>query len=862
MSLTERVRRPSLRRIPAALALLAGMSVVSAAPGSPSAGLGSGVSSTAYAAGGCSLGANGAIKHVIYFQFDNTHFMRDLANVPSDLEQMPHLSSFIQSNGVILDNHHTPLISHTSQDILTSLTGVYPNKHGVALGQNSYQYYQNGSPTSFTTAFTYWTDTIGNGTYNMLSGAPTAAKPTGTNAPAPWVPYTRAGCDVGAVASANQVLENANVNSKFGANDIATVYGATSPEAQETTAQRNADFVGIAVHCSQADSTSGLCSSTNHGRPDVLPDEPGGYTGFNGLFGHKYVAPLIGGNGTTSLNDINGTPIVDPTTKAPGFPGFDGMTAARSLGYVADMQEHGVPVTFAYISDAHDQNPATTHTALGPGEQAYEQQLKAYDSAFGAFFTRLASDGINKSNTLFVFTADEGDHYTGGPPTTPGCTGATIDNTQNPPVVTPGNYCTYNKTATTTPPGPPFGEVAVGLDGLLSQEQGLNSYTFSVGNDTAPAIYLNGQPASTDASVRTFERAAGALTVTNPLSNATEPLAQYLADPVEMNLLHMVTGDPTRTPTFTMFARPDYYVTATCSGGFNSTPPPVYAPKCVLEQPAFAWLHGNVQQDISTTWLGMVGPGVINKGIDNTTWSDHTDIRPTMLALLGLQDDYSHDGRVLVEDLSPTALPDSLTLHRGTFVRLAQMYKQINAPVAGLGLATLAISTNALKSNTAGDATFSQLESRLQAIGTQRDALAAQMIAALEGAEFSGQAIDEQAAQSLIVQGQALLDSVNTLAGSSAQGFLVTFVSSQPGQGEVFFGTGPGCSGLVNVATEDQSPGTTRHAIFVTGNDLPGTVGSNGISPGTTYWYETVTTSAGGTEINNNAGNCYPVTAG
>jgi Sulfatase len=862
MALTDRVPRTSLRRIPAALALLVGMSAVSAAPGARQAVLGAGNVSAAYAAGGCALGANGAIKHVIYFQFDNTHFMRDLANVPSDLEQMPHLSSFIQSNGVILTNHHTPLISHTSEDILTSLTGVYPNRHGVAVGQNSYQYYQNGSPTSFTSAFTYWTDTIGNGTYNMLSGAPTAAKPTGTNAPAPWVPYTRAGCDVGAVASANLVLENANVNSKFGANDIGNVYGVSSPEAQETTAQRTADFVGVAVHCSQADSASGLCSSTNHGRPEVLPDEPAGYTGFNGLFGHKYVAPQIGGSGTTALNDINGKPIVNTSTNAPGFPGFDGMNAAVSLGYVADMQEHGVPVTYAYISDAHDQNPAATHTALGPGEQAYEQQLKAYDTAFGSFFTRLANDGINQSNTLFVFTSDEGDHFAGGPPTTPGCTGATIDSSQNPPVVTPGNYCSYSKTATTTPPGPPFGEVAVGLDGLLSQQQGLNNYTFTVGNDTAPTIYLNGQPARADASARTFERATGALTVTNPLSNATEPLAQYLADPVEMNLLHMVTADPTRTPTFTMFARPDYYVTGTCSGGFNSIPPPVYAPKCVLQEPAFAWLHGNVQPDISTTWLGLVGPGVQNKGIDNTTWSDHTDIRPTMLALLGLKDDYSHDGRTLVEDLGPSALPASLTLHRGTLVRLGQMYKQINAPVAGLGLATLAISTNALQSSSAGDATYTQLESQLQSLGTQRDALASQMIAALEGAEFNGQPIDEQAAQSLIAQGQALLDSVNTLAGPSAQGFLLTFLSSQPGQGEVFFGTGPGCAGLVSVATEDQSPGTTRHAIFVTGNDLPGTVGSNGISPGTTYWYETVTTTAGGTEINNNAGNCYPVTAG
>ncbi|HEX8917434.1 MAG TPA: hypothetical protein VF898_02945, partial [Chloroflexota bacterium] len=179
----------------------------------------------ALAAGTCSLSSPvGPVQHVISIQFDNVHFRRDLPNVPSDLEQMPHLNSFIQNNGVMLTNHHTPLISHTSEDILTSLTGVYPNRHGVAVGQNSYQYYANGSPTPFTTAFTYWTDTIGNGTYNMLSGAPTSAKPTGTNAPAPWVPYTRAGCDVGGVATANMELENANVNSKFGANDIGNVY--------------------------------------------------------------------------------------------------------------------------------------------------------------------------------------------------------------------------------------------------------------------------------------------------------------------------------------------------------------------------------------------------------------------------------------------------------------------------------------------------------------------------------------------------------------------------------------------------------------------------------------------------------------
>ena len=76
------------------------------------------------------------------------------------------------------------------------------------------------------------------------------------------------------------------------------------------------------------------------------------------------------------------------------------------------MQENGVPVTFAYISDAHDNH--TLARASGPGEADYKQQLADYDAAFDAFFTRLAHDGITKENTLFVVTVDEGDHFAGG----------------------------------------------------------------------------------------------------------------------------------------------------------------------------------------------------------------------------------------------------------------------------------------------------------------------------------------------------------------------------------------------------------------------------------------------------------------
>ena len=670
-------------------------------------------------AGSCQLNSTkGAIQHVIYIQFDNTHFTRDNPNVPSDLEQMPHLLNFIENNGVLLSNHHTPLIAHTATDILTSITGVYGDRHGIPVS-NAFGFFNANGTDSFASSFAYWTDKLSgtnDSTYEMLSA-------DGKNAPAPWVPYTRAGCNFGAVGTANIELENTR-------SDITTVFGPNSPEATEahnnpTLAQ--ADFVGIAIHCAAGDA---LCSNANNGEPDVLPDEPRGYTGFNGLFGHKYVAPQISPSGP--LKDLDGNIIQDPNGN-PGFPGFNGMEAPVSLAYVAAMQEHGVPVTYAYISDAHDQQP--NGPAFGPGQAGYVAALKSYDDAFGKFFTRLANDGINQSNTLFVFTADEGDHFVGGPPSPANCDGVT----------TP---CTYSH----------IGELDASMPNLLASQQGITA-PFDIHSDAAPTVYVTGNPARTDALARSFERATGQLTVPNPITGQTGKLTNFLADPVEMKLLHMVTADPARTPTFTLFADPNYFVCNAFSSGCPTTSP------FVTEEAGFAWNHGDVAPEINTTWLGMVGPGVQHIGVDSTLWSDHTDIRPTMLALLGLQDDYAHDGRVLFEDLYDWAVPQSLRAHRETLIRLAQVYKQINACVGQLGLASLVVSTRALESgNSSDDSTYTNLENKLMDFNSQRDALAAQMSTMLEQAAFHGQAINEQQAKQLISQGQALLDKMNALA--------------------------------------------------------------------------------------------------
>ncbi len=665
------------------------------------------------AASVCPLNSpTGQIQHVIYVQFDNTHFTRDNPNVPSDLEQMPHLLNFIKGNGTLLSNHHTPLISHTATDILTSLTGVYGDRHGVPVS-NSFRYFNPNGTSNVGVSFAYWTDPLFDPTtstptdtlFNMLTAA-------GKNAPAPWVPFTRAGCNFGAVATANTILENI-------ATDIPTVFGANSPQAAEVLANRGqafADFVGIGIHCAAGDS---LCSSGNGGEPDLLPDEPLGYVGFSGLFGHKYVAPVVSPSGP--LTDLNGNVIQD-TSGHIGFPGFDGMEAAVSLAYVAAMQEHGVPITYAYISDAHDAHP--NGPAYGPGSAGYVAALAAYDDAFNKFFGRLSQDGITRDNTLFVFTADEGDHFVGGPPIPANCDG----------IHTP---CTYAQ----------IGEISTNLAGLLATEQGITT-PFNVHSDDAPTIYITGNPARDAAVTRQFTHGLAALTAVNPITGNTDTLAKFLADPVEMKLLHMVTADPARTPTLVMFGDPNYFFFA---GATNCSTP------CVVENPAFAWNHGDVQREITTTWLGMVGPGVRREGVEDDVWSDHTDIRPTILSLVGLTDDYSHDGRVLAEVMRGNSLPSGIQRNPLAFVLLAKAYKQLDAPVGRFGRATLAVSTTAL---TGDDTTYNNLENRLAALGAQRDALAAQIIQKLEAAEFGNQPLDWPSTFSLLSQANQLLKQV------------------------------------------------------------------------------------------------------
>src|SRR5215471_5785371 len=765
-------------------------------------------------ASSCQLG-NG-VKHVVEILFDNTHYNRDNPNVLSDLEQMPALKNFITDHGTLLSNMHTPLIAHTADDSLTGYTGLYGDRHGQGL-TNTYETYQPGGSVVSHSSFAYWTSSYAGATFPNMPyspNVPAAGSPPKTP-PAPWVPFTRAGCNVGDVSTANMVLENTNP-------DLANFFGPNSPEVQQLNAdtdsfkqQETNDYVGLGVHCAQGASFCADAQAVKFGQTtssptavtDSLPDEPGGYSGFQALFGSKYLTPqlsaaansggnrVVGGNSypvfdsSGNLTDLNGATMADSFDNIPGFPGFGPISAAQTLAYTADMLETGVPVVYGYISDAHERKPGQPRTmctnpsgssnaAQGPADPCYKATLASYNAAFAKFFQRLADDGITPSNTVFMFSAEEGDHFAGanvGRSVQPTCTGtpATLDYT-----------CSYATGAS----GPAIGEQFVQIHGLLKNQLGNTTpfYDEPQGN----SVFITGNPGPTDPITRQLERDFGNAQVFDSYDNATENLTQYEVDPEVEQLLHFVNADPNRTPSFTVWPKGDFFMTSGTSdkstaldGCPAGTTAGNAATNCVSVSGAFAWDHGYYAPEIDNTWLGIVGPGVANKGVDGRsaadgpnsadgansnpqlvtpnddpgTWGDETDMRPTLMALTGLKDDYVGDGRVLVEDL--TNPPDKSGQPK--FERLALCYKQLNSSVGQFGTDLILADTAALKTgSSADDSTYASVLSDIKSLGAARDTLATMIKGDLFDAEFNNHPIpganDLKGCESILAQANAL----------------------------------------------------------------------------------------------------------
>ena len=230
---------------------------------------------------------------------------------------LPNLLHFIEGNGTLLTNNHTPLIAHTADDLLTTFTGLYGDRAGMPVS-NSYQAYNADGTTDPASSFAYWTDPIydtashpnaGHDTNPSLVYSPTPPattsprRPRTRSRPAPWVPFTRAGCDVGDVSTVDQELENTAV-------DIPKVFGANSPEEQQLAADpdpykdpETADYVGLAVHCATGSAFCATAKAVKYGQTTPDPDRrsrraartsPAATPASPALFGHKYIAPQLG----------------------------------------------------------------------------------------------------------------------------------------------------------------------------------------------------------------------------------------------------------------------------------------------------------------------------------------------------------------------------------------------------------------------------------------------------------------------------------------------------------------------------------------------------------------------------------------
>jgi hypothetical protein len=271
--------------------------------------------------------------------------------------------------------------------------------------------------------------------------------------------------------------------------------------------------------------------------------------------------------------------------------------------------------------------------------------------------------------------------------------------------------------------------------------------------DDAPTVYVNGQPERTNPALRKLEQDVANATAPDPYKNAVEPIAQRLADTVEEQTLHMVNSDPKRTPSFTMFADPDFFFT-------ESAFPAGCGTAVVCVNPSFAWNHGDVQDEIGNTWFGIVGPGVDHNGVDSKTWTDHVDMRPTINALLGVHDDYTDDGRVVTELLDTKALPN---VQSGTVAQqVGTAYKQLNAPFGQFASDTLVASTAAVKSTDA--LKYDQIEAAIANLTTERNALAGAIRQALNDAASGGSGIDGSQASRWLTQAQSLLARAHALA--------------------------------------------------------------------------------------------------
>ena len=471
----------------------------------------------------------------------------------------------------MFSNLHTPLIAHTADDSLTIYTGLYGDRHGQPL-TNSYKTYNPDGTTDPADSFTYWTVPISTpqtnaGPPNTVDTTPSMAysdtcrprSATPAQTPAPWVPFTRAGCTVGNFSTANMVLENT------GRRRARPSSARTRPRRSSTAADpdnykdpETAEYVGVAMHCAKG---AAICAARRRRRParrrSCRPSR-GGYHGYQALFGAKYIAPAIGGGPDHDAQRLPGhrrqrqprrpRRATRSRSRLRGTPASPGSTRRRRRASpcIADMQEAGIPVTYGYISDLHenkaghahrlhhDRDAATAGRPVGPGDSCYVDERAALRPGVREVLPAAADDGITPANTLFVISSEENDQFAGANVGRAIRAHARRLRRRHHAVQLPDGH---DRRAAGEHQGPALRPSDSATTQFDIEPQGAS-------------IYVQGNPAADNPAVRQLERDTAAMTNPHdPYSGVdNEKIVHYQAGALEQRVLHMQTDRPAALP--------------------------------------------------------------------------------------------------------------------------------------------------------------------------------------------------------------------------------------------------------------------------------------------------------------------------
>ena len=358
---------------------------------------------------------------------------------------------------------------------------------------------------------------------------------------------------------------------------------------------------------------------------------------------------------------------------------------STTLSYVAQMQEAGIPVTFGYISDAHDQHGVAgeIHATRGPGRGRLRPAAAQLRRRVRAVL-RPAGRRRDQQEEHAVRV-----HRRGGRPL------RRLASRRRPAATASTSPCNYSlRGRGQRQPGRACSRPSRG-----SRRRSPSTPTWRR-RSTSPAT-RRGPPRSRAA----FGRGVGAAAGDEPVhgqSTRTSPRRSPTRS--RMKTLHMVTADPQRTPTLTMFAYPDYFFFAS-SAARTARRRLHHGADDAADQHVRVEPRRHPAGDRARPGWASSGPGVKNSATTDTTWTDHTDTRPTMLdAARPERRLRARRARWSTQLERSRALPSAVRQHRDTCDALGAAYKQLNAPFGVVRDEHAAgLDASAIKSGTAAD---------------------------------------------------------------------------------------------------------------------------------------------------------------